>query len=99
MTCTSTFVEFKQMRRCTHRIAILNSRLVSADANTVVFHWNDYGKKGGDQMKVMRLVTHEVIRRFLIHVLPGGFHRISAAVEACDRCIAARAAYVVVALP
>ena len=63
MTSTSNFIEFKQIRRYTHRITILNSRLVSADANAVVFHWNDYGIKGGDQMKIMRLVTHEVIRR------------------------------------
>ena len=60
----------------THRIAISNSRLVSADAQTVAFHWKDYRIKRGDRMKVMRLDAHEFIRRFLIHVLPDGFHRI-----------------------
>ena len=60
----------------THRVAISNSRLVSADANTVSFRWKDYRIKSEDRMKVMRLDTHEFIRRFLIHVLPDGFHRI-----------------------
>ncbi len=64
------------LSRYTHRIAISNSRLVSADANTVAFLWKDYRIKRGDRMKVMRLDTHEFIRRFLIHVLPDGFHRI-----------------------
>ncbi len=62
--------------RYTHRIAISNSRPVSADARTVVFRWKDCRIKRGDRMKVMRLDTHEFLRRFLIHVLPGGFHRI-----------------------
>ena len=52
------------------------SRLVSADADTVAFRWKDYRIKRGDRMKVMRLDTHEFIRRFLMHVLPDGFHRI-----------------------
>ena len=64
------------LSRYTHRIAISNSRLVSADANIVAFRWKDYRIKRGDRMKVMRLRTHEFIRRFLIHVLPDGFHRI-----------------------
>ena len=64
------------LSRYTHRVAISNSRLVSADANTVSFRWKDYRIKSGDRMKVMRLDTHEFIRRFLIHVLPDGFHRI-----------------------
>ena len=64
------------LSRYTHRIAISNSRLVGADANTVAFRWKDYRIKRGDRMKVMRLDTHEFIRRFLIHVLPDGFHRI-----------------------
>ena len=57
-------------------MAISNHRLVSADADTVAFRWKDYRIKFGDRMKVMRLDTHEFIRRFLIHVLPDGFHRI-----------------------
>ena len=57
-------------------MAISNSRLVSADANTVAFRWKDYRVRRGDRMKVMRLEPHESIRRFLIHILPDGFHRI-----------------------
>ena len=49
---------------------------VSADADTVAFRWKDYRIKRGDRMKVMRLRTQEFIRRFLMHVLPDGFHRI-----------------------
>lgn len=64
------------LSRYTHRIAISNHRLMSADANTVAFKWKDYRIKSGDRMKVMRLHTSEFIRRFLIHVLPSGFHRI-----------------------
>ena len=64
------------LSRYTHRVAISNSRLVSADANTVVFKWKDYRAKDGDKRSVMRLTTDEFIRRFLIHVLPDRFHRI-----------------------
>jgi len=64
------------LSRYTHRVAISNQRLVSADAYTVAFHWKDYRIKRGDRMKVMRLRTGEFIRRFLLHVLPDGFHRI-----------------------
>ncbi len=64
------------LSRYSHRIAISNSRLISADADTVAFRWKDYRIKRGDRMKVMRLDTHEFIRRFLMHVLPSGFHRI-----------------------
>jgi len=64
------------LSRYTHRVAISNARLVSADADTVAFRWKDYRVKSGDRQKVMRLATSEFIRRFLIHVLPDGFHRI-----------------------
>ena len=64
------------LSRYTHRVAISNHRLVSADVDTVAFRWKDYRIKRGDRMKVMRLPTAEFIRRFLIHVLPSGFHRI-----------------------
>jgi hypothetical protein len=64
------------LSRYTHRVAISNSRLISADADTVAFRWKDYRIKRGDRQKVMRLATPEFIRRFLIHVLPEGFHRI-----------------------
>lgn len=64
------------LSRYTHRVAISNHRLVSADAATVAFKWKDYRIRNGDRMKVMRLPTHEFIRRFLMHVLPDRFHRI-----------------------
>ena len=64
------------LSRYTHRIAISNRRLISADAKTVAFRWKDYRIKSGNRQKVMRLDTGEFIRRFLIHVLPDGFHRI-----------------------
>lgn len=64
------------LSRYSHRVAISNHRLVTADADTVAFHWKDYRIKHGDRMKVMRLPTGEFIRRFLTHVLPSGFHRI-----------------------
>ncbi len=64
------------LSRYTHRVAVSNHRLVSADGDTVSFRWKDYRIKRGDRMKVMRLPTPEFIRRFLIHVLPSGFHRI-----------------------
>jgi len=64
------------LSRYTHRVAISNSRLINADANTVAFQWKDYRVKSGDKRSVMRLSTSEFIRRFLIHVLPDRFHRI-----------------------
>lgn len=64
------------LSRYTHRVAISNNRLISADTDTVSFRWKDYRIKTGDRQKVMRLATSEFIRRFLIHVLPDGFHRI-----------------------
>jgi hypothetical protein len=64
------------LSRYTHRIAISNHRLISTDGDTVSFRWKDYRIKRGDRMKTMRLPTDEFIRRFLIHVLPSGFHRI-----------------------
>ena len=64
------------LSRYTHRVAISNARLVSVDAHTVALRWKDYRIKSGDRQKVMRLATPEFIRRFLLHVLPDGFHRI-----------------------
>lgn len=64
------------LSRYTHRVAISNSRLISADANTVTFKWKDYRVKSGDKQSAMRIATDEFIRRFLIHVLPDRFHRI-----------------------
>ena len=60
--------------RYTHRVAIANSRLVSADEASVVFRWRDY--RHGNAPRLMSLDPHEFIRRFLIHSLPDGFHRI-----------------------
>src|SRR4030081_1247200 len=60
--------------RYTHRVAISNSRLVSMDNGKVTFRWKDY--RDGNRQKVMTLDGGEFIRRFLIHVLPDGFHRI-----------------------
>ncbi len=64
------------LSRYTHRVAIANSRLIAADTNFVTFRWKDYRTKGRDRQKVMHLATGEFIRRFLLHVLPTGFHRI-----------------------
>ena len=64
------------LSRYTHRVAISNNRLISADATTVAFQWQDYRLKSGDKRSVMSLSTFEFIRRFLIHVLPDRFHRI-----------------------
>ena len=58
------------LSRYAHRVAISNSRLISADAETVAFRWKDYRIKRGDRMRVMQLATTEFIRRFLMHVLP-----------------------------
>ncbi len=68
------------LSRYTHRVAISNRRLITADENGVTFRWKDYraanAKRGGERWKTMTLPTHEFIRRFLLHVLPAGFHRI-----------------------
>ncbi len=64
------------LSRYTHRVAIANSRLVSFDRSGVTFRWKDYRAEGRERQKVMTLATAEFIRRFLIHVLPQGFHRI-----------------------
>jgi putative transposase/transposase-like zinc-binding protein len=64
------------LSRYTHRVAISNRRLISADQTSVTFKWKDYRIEGPARYKTMTLPTHEFIRRFLIHVLPKGFHRI-----------------------
>jgi len=64
------------LSRYTHRVAIANSRLITLDDAGVTFKWKDYRAKGRERAKVMTLATSEFIRRFLIHVLPSGFHRI-----------------------
>ncbi len=60
----------------THRVAISNSRLIACDERGVTFKWKDYRAQRRDRYKTMTLTTFEFIRRFLIHVLPSGFHRI-----------------------
>jgi Putative transposase/Transposase zinc-binding domain len=64
------------LSRYTHRIAIANSRLVAFDGEHVTFKWKDYRAKAEARYKLMTLDADEFIRRFLIHVLPDGFHRI-----------------------
>ncbi|AYG70523.1 MULTISPECIES: IS91 family transposase [unclassified Rhizobium] len=61
--------------RYTHRVAIANSRIVEVNDGHVAFRWKDYRSNGRDREKIMRLNPHEFIRRFLLHVLPDGFHR------------------------
>jgi hypothetical protein len=60
----------------THRVAISNSRLVALNSGGVAFKWKDYRANGPERAKIMTLGVDEFIRRFLIHVLPAGFHRI-----------------------
>ncbi|WPC67577.1 IS91 family transposase [Rhodoferax ferrireducens] len=64
------------LSRYTHRVAISNSRLISMDEHGVTFRWKDYRAKGKTRHKTMTLEPEEFMRRFLLHVLPGGFHRI-----------------------
>lgn len=64
------------LARYTHRVAISSSRLVSLDDRGVTFRWKDYRADGQARQKLMTLAPGEFIRRFLIHVLPTGFHRI-----------------------
>ena len=64
------------LSRYTHRVAISNSRLLKFDEQGVTFKWKDYRSKQRFRYKSMTLTTDEFIRRFLIHVLPSGFHRI-----------------------
>ncbi|MGC8590817.1 IS91 family transposase [Acidithiobacillus sp.] len=64
------------LSRYTHRVAISNRRLVAFDAHGVTFRWKDYRAKGRTRHKIMTLSTDEFMRRFLMHVLPSGFHRI-----------------------
>jgi len=64
------------LSRYTHRVAISNRRLIRADADHVTFRVKNYRAKGAGRQTTMRLATPEFIRRFLIHVLPRGQHRI-----------------------
>jgi hypothetical protein len=64
------------LSRYTHRVAISNRRLIAFDENGVTFRYKDYRRDGPERQQVMTLATDEFIRRFLLHVLPRGFHRI-----------------------
>ena len=64
------------LSRYTHRVAISNSRLLAANSNGVTFNYKDYRVEGPERYKTMTLATCEFIRRFLMHVLPKGLHRI-----------------------
>jgi hypothetical protein len=67
------------LSRYTHRVAIANSRLLALDERGVTFRWKDYRDKGNPDKprhKTMTLSADEFMRRFLLHVLPAGFHRI-----------------------
>ena len=64
------------LSRYTHRVAISNQRLVALDERGVTFRWKDYRAKGHTRYKTMTLAADEFMRRFLLHVLPSGFHRI-----------------------
>ena len=64
------------LSRYTHRVAISNSRLISLDEAGVTFRYKDYRRNGSERYRTMTLDPGEFIRRFLIHVLPKGFHRI-----------------------
>jgi hypothetical protein len=65
----------RYLARYTHRVAISNRRLIACDQKGVTFKWKDYRLEGPERYQVMTLATHEFIRRFLMHVLPAGFHR------------------------
>jgi hypothetical protein len=64
------------LSRYTHRVAISNQRLIALDERGVTFRWKDYRAKGRTRHKTMTLDTDEFMRRFLLHILPSGFHRI-----------------------
>ena len=64
------------LARYTHRVAIANSRLIALDERGVTFRYKDYRRDGQARYRTMTLAPGEFIRRFLLHVLPKGFHRI-----------------------
>lgn len=64
------------LSRYTHRAAISNRRLIRFDEDGVTFRYKDYRRPGAERQQVMTIATDEFIRRFLLHVLPRGFHRI-----------------------
>ena len=82
------------LSRYTHRVAISNRRLIALDERGVSFRWKDYRAKGRTRYKTMTLSANEFMRRFLLHVLPPGFHRIrhyGVLANACRKANLARA--------
>jgi hypothetical protein len=64
------------LSRYTHRVAISNSRLIAFDGNEVTFRYKNYRRSGDERQQIMMIAADEFIRRFLLHTLPRGFHRI-----------------------
>jgi hypothetical protein len=85
------------LARYTHRVAIANSRLIALDERGVTFRYKDYRRNGQARYRTITLSTDEFIRRFLLHVLPKGFHRIRhyglLASAGCKANIARQGAY------
>ena len=82
------------LSRYTHRVAISNRRLISLDESGVTFRYKDYRRDGAERYRTMTLTADEFIRRFMLHVLPKGFHRIrhhGLLASACRRANVARA--------
>jgi Putative transposase len=71
-----TLAVLAYLSRYTHRVAISNRRLLAFNETGVTFRYKDYRRDGADRQRVMTLGTDEFIRRFLLHLLPRGFHRI-----------------------
>lgn len=74
--CAGPEAVLAYLSRYTHRVAISNRRLIRFDEDRVTFRYKDYRRPSADQQQVMTLATDEFVRRFLLHVLPRGFHRI-----------------------
>ena len=90
------------LSRYTHRVAISNRRLIAFDETSVTFRYKDYRRTGPERQQVMTLDAHEFLRRFLLHVLPLGFHRIrhyGLLASATRKASIARARELLVALP
>jgi Putative transposase len=90
------------LARYTHRVAISNRRLIAFDQAGVTFRYKDYRRSGPERQQVMTLDAHEFMRRFLLHVLPLGFHRIrhyGLLASATRKASIARARELLVALP
>ena len=74
--CADPEAVLAYLARYTHRVAISNSRLLGLDERGVTFRYKDYRRDGRARLRTMTLTSDEFIRRFLLHVLPKGFHRI-----------------------